>query len=191
MTDLTALQRAIQQTIRRQLTGVCTCEWYPVMRQALLAPAVLLELVEGSPAENAGTDQLSLHLRFEARVVMAHGTPDAVLATPALAVQLACLIETNTWDGAVTPARVMQVLPDGFRPELEAYCVWQVEWQQQGRFGPSVWTGGTQDTVEPTPHPVIVGLEPTDADPVESSPQNANATREKNSIVWRHGGKTR
>lgn len=157
--DLTALQRAIQQTIQRQLTGVCTCEWYPVMRQALVAPAVLLELAEMYPAANPGTDELALDLRFEARVVMAYTRPDAVLATPALALELAGLIDTNTWACPVTPARVVQATPDGFKPELDAYCVWQVDWQQQGRLGSSVWTKGP---IDPTPHTVMVGLEPTD-----------------------------
>lgn len=162
MNTLTTLQRAIQGTIQRRLNGVCTCEWYPVIRKAIVAPAVLLELVELSPSDNAGTEEFSVHLRFEARVVMDYTTPDSVLATQQRALELACLIENHTWDCPLTPARVIQAMPDAFRPELDAYCVWRVEWQQQGRFGQSVWTSALTNDSPSRPHTVMVGIEPTD-----------------------------
>nr|BDD44938.1 hypothetical protein 14 [Coxiellaceae bacterium] len=158
MHELTSLQQTIQRTLRRQLANVCTCEWYPVMRQAMVAPAVLLELTAMYPAENAGTQALALQLRFEARVVVDYGVDQAVLAAAQLALQLACVVNNNTWDCPVTPARLIQATPDAFRPELDAYSVWLVEWQQQGRFGQSVWARDASDTA---PHTVTVGIETT------------------------------
>lgn len=160
MNNLTELQRAIQATIQRELPTVCTCQWYPVIRKTVKAPAILLELVDIFPTDNAGTGELSVQLRFEARIVMDYTTPEAVLATQQLAVQLACFIESNTWGCEVLPARFLSASGDAFRPELDAYSVWVVSWEQAGRFKFTNNANNTNDNkLESSPHKVRVGIE--------------------------------
>lgn len=160
MNNLTQLQHAIQATIQRELPEISTCQWYPVIRKTIKAPAVLLELADIFPADNVGTGELSLQLRFEARIVMDYRIPESVLATQQLAVQLAALIEANTWGCEVMPAHFLQASSDAFRPELDAYSVWVVMWQQEGRFKfANNDNNAKDDKLEPSPHNVRVGID--------------------------------
>ena len=57
--------------------------------------------------------------------------------------------------GGVSPAEFLGASPDGFKPDLDAYMVWIVEWVHELHQGDSVWTpSGIQ------PHTIYVGIAP-------------------------------
>ncbi|ORC44440.1 hypothetical protein B2G74_33045 [Burkholderia sp. A27] len=67
------------------------------------------------------------------------------IPTPSIALELsemepghdpiACAVHAQTWGVPVTPARLVQIGDDPFKPELDAYLVWLVEWTHEFDLG--------------------------------------------------------
>jgi len=51
----------------------------------------------------------------------------------------------------ISPAEFISADVDGFKPELDAYLVWMVEWVHELHVGKSVWSAGIM------PHVIEIG----------------------------------
>ncbi|WP_353272751.1 hypothetical protein [Wolbachia endosymbiont (group A) of Urophora cardui] len=146
------LHNAICTTLKKEIPAIQTCEIYPSIRKELLAPAVFVELASLEPGKDPGTEQLALKARFEARIVVDSTIENAPLIVRSLAAEVARVVNKNTWEKNVSPAEFLSAEPDGFRPELDAYLVWMVDWSHQLHLGKSVWEEG-----KIKPHTINVG----------------------------------
>ncbi|WP_353286459.1 hypothetical protein [Wolbachia endosymbiont (group A) of Crataerina pallida] len=145
------LHQAICSTLKEEIPSIQTCEIYPAIRKELLAPAVFVELVSLESGKDPGTEELALKARFEARIVVDGTVEDSSVVVRTLAAEVARVVNKNTWEKNVSPAEFLSAEPDGFRPELDAYLVWLVEWTHEVHAGKSVWSTGIM------PHVIEIG----------------------------------
>jgi hypothetical protein len=124
------------------------------MRSELLAPACFVEIASFEIGTNPGTEELALVANFEARIVIDSTIPNAEFAIRELALKLANLINHNTWNSSVTPAKLKDIGPDAFKPELDAYLVWNITWTHEFHVGENVW-----EFTEILPHTIFVNGE--------------------------------
>ncbi len=69
-----------------------------------------------------------------------------------LATEVARVVNKNTWDVEnVSAGEFISAGGDDFRPELDAYLVWMVEWVHEVHVGKSIFSGGV------TPHTIEIG----------------------------------
>ncbi|WP_264686966.1 hypothetical protein [Wolbachia endosymbiont (group B) of Rhopobota naevana] len=136
------LHQAICTKLKEEIPAIQTCEIYPAIRKELVAPAVFVELASLEPGKDAGTEELALKARFEARIVVDGTVEDSSVVVRTLAAEVARVVNKNTWEKNVSPAEFLSAEPDGFRPELDAYLVWMVDWSHQLHLGKSVWEEG-------------------------------------------------
>ncbi|WP_250295035.1 hypothetical protein [Wolbachia endosymbiont of Oedothorax gibbosus] len=146
------LHNAICTTLKREISSIQTCEIYPAIRKELVAPAVFVELVSLESGKDPGTEELALRARFEARIVVDGTVEDSSLVVRSLAAEVARVVNKNTWEKNVSPAEFLSAEPDGFRPELDAYLVWMVEWVHTIHVGRSIWEKGKF-----RPHKIEIG----------------------------------
>jgi hypothetical protein len=71
--------------------------------------------------------------------------------------KLANLINRNTWNSRVTPAKLKDIGPDAFKPELDAYLVWNISWIHEFHIGENIW-----DTEAVQPHTIVINGEAND-----------------------------
>ncbi|BFD48207.1 MAG: hypothetical protein DMENIID0003_12810 [Wolbachia endosymbiont of Sergentomyia squamirostris] len=153
MTFWNSLYNAICTTLKREIPAIQTCEIYPSIRKELLAPALFVELVSLESGKDPGTEELALKARFEARIVIDSTIENAPIIVRTLAAEVARVVNKNTWNVKnISPAEFLSAEPDGFRPELDAYLVWMVDWSHQLHLGKSVWEEG-----KIKPHKIAVG----------------------------------
>ncbi|WP_264375258.1 MULTISPECIES: hypothetical protein [unclassified Wolbachia] len=145
------LHNAICTTLKREISSIQTCEIYPAIRKELVAPALFVELVSLESGKDPGTEELALKARFEARIVVDGTVEDSSLVVRSLAAEVARVVNKNTWEKNVSPAEFLSAEPDGFRPELDAYLVWMVDWSHQLHLGKSIWT---ENKIKP--HTIII-----------------------------------
>ncbi|MGL9759586.1 MAG: hypothetical protein ACR5LA_13050, partial [Wolbachia sp.] len=137
------LHNAICTTLKKEIPSIQTCEIYPSIRKELLAPALFVELVSLESGKDPGTEELALKARFEARIVIDSTIENAHIIVRTLAAEVAKVVNKNTWNVKnVSPGEFISVEVDGFRPELDAYLVWMVDWSHQLHLGKSVWEEG-------------------------------------------------
>ncbi|WP_353289011.1 hypothetical protein [Wolbachia endosymbiont (group A) of Pogonocherus hispidulus] len=134
------LHQKICTTLKEEIPAIQTCEVYPAIRKELLAPAVFVELVSLEPGKDPGTEELALRARFEARVVVDGTVEDSSIVVRELATEVARVVNKNTWDVEnVSAGEFLSAGGDDFRPELDAYLVWLVEWVHELHTGQSMW----------------------------------------------------
>ncbi len=93
--------------------------------------------------KDPGTEELALKARFEARIVVDGTVEDSSLVVRSLAAEVARVVNKNTWNVKnVSPGEFISAEIDGFRPELDAYLVWLIEWVHYLHLGESVWLEG-------------------------------------------------
>ena len=139
---LDALHDAIVARISEHFPALKTVQAYRLDRKALPTPACLIEMLEfetTSEAEDPGTEQLAVTLRFEARLIIGFKTPQAKLEIRKLAAALGVFTRFNRWGQAVGPAKVIGAYPDDFDPELDQYECWRLEWTHVAYLGDSMW----------------------------------------------------
>ncbi|OAM02915.1 hypothetical protein [Wolbachia endosymbiont of Dactylopius coccus] len=147
------LHNAICTMLKREIPAIQTCEIYPSIRKELLAPALFVELVSLESGKDPGTEELALKARFEARIVIDSTVENAPILVRTLAAEVARVVNKNTWNVKnVSPGEFISAEIDGFRPELDAYLVWMVDWSHQLHLGKSVWEEG-----KIKPHKIAVG----------------------------------
>jgi len=147
------LHQAICTKLKEEISAIQTCEIYPAIRKELVAPALFVELVSLESGKDPGTEELALKARFEARIVIDSTIENAAIIVRTLAAEVARVVNKNTWNMKnVSPGEFISAEIDGFRPELDAYLVWLVEWSHQLHLGKSIWT---ENKIKP--HTIIIG----------------------------------
>lgn len=146
------LYNAICSTLKAEIPAIQTCEIYPAIRTTIMAPAVFVELSSLESGKDPGTEELALKARFEARIVIDSTIENAPIVVRSLAAKVAKVVNKNTWEMDVSPAEFISAEIDGFRPELDAYLVWLIEWTHEVHVGKSVWE---EDKIKP--HEINVG----------------------------------
>ncbi|MCJ7454038.1 MAG: hypothetical protein MUP48_01075 [Wolbachia endosymbiont of Homalodisca vitripennis] len=147
------LHQAICTKLKEEISAIQTCEIYPSIRKELLAPAVFVELSGFEKGHDPGTEELAMKARFEARIVVDGTVENSSLVVRSLAAEVARVVNKNTWNVKnVSPGEFISAEVDGFRPELDAYLVWMVEWVHYLHLGESVWLEGKIN-----PHIINVG----------------------------------
>lgn len=144
MFDLDDLHAAYLAEIQARVPGLQDPAVYPVVRQSLNLPTVLLELADAEPGQDPGTGELAIKTRWEARCVYDPTAPRAELAVRALAMSVAHAVwRRGALGGGLRcgACRLERLGPDALRPELDSYLVWVVEWTAQIHVGQSVWDG--------------------------------------------------
>lgn len=91
------LHAAITTALKREIPEIQTCESYPVIKAALLGPAVLVELVSFEPGNYPGTGEIALRARFEARIIVDSTIPNSAFAARALVSEVTRVIHQNSW----------------------------------------------------------------------------------------------
>ncbi|WP_341823918.1 hypothetical protein [Wolbachia endosymbiont (group A) of Udea olivalis] len=136
----TNLHEAICNTLKAEIPAIQTCEVYPAIRKELIAPAVFIELSGFEKGHDPGTEELALRAKFEARIVIDSTIENAPIIVRALAAEVARMVNKNTWKvEKISPGEFISGGGDDFRPELDAYLVWMVEWVHEVHLGDSVW----------------------------------------------------
>ncbi len=119
----------------------------------MLAPAIFVELASLEPGKDSGTEELALKARFEARIVIDSTIENAPIIVRTLAAEVAKVVNKNTWNVKnVSPGEFISGGEDGFRPELDAYLVWMIEWVHTIHVGRSIWKEGKF-----MPHKIEIG----------------------------------
>ncbi|KLT22529.1 putative phage related protein [Wolbachia endosymbiont of Armadillidium vulgare str. wVulC] len=135
------LHNAICTTLKKEIPAIQTCEIYPSIRKELVAPAVFVELSGFEKGHDPGTEELALKARFEARIVVDGTVEDSSVVVRTLAAEVARVVNKNTWNVEnIFPAEFLSAEIEGFRPELDAYLVWVVDWVHEIHIGESVWS---------------------------------------------------
>ena len=137
--NLAQLHSAIVDGLRAKLDGIPTVDAYPVIRRRVQLPAVLVELSEMEPGKDPGTGETALVGRFQARAIVDPNLTAADMQVRELAARIAVAITHETWSLPIGSARLVQVGEDAFRPELDGYMVWVVEWTHEFHLGATVW----------------------------------------------------
>ncbi|WP_341823965.1 hypothetical protein [Wolbachia endosymbiont (group A) of Udea olivalis] len=151
--NLKDLHDKICTTLKREIPAIQTCEIYPSIRKELLAPALFVELVSLESGKDPGTEELALKARFEARIVIDSTIENAAIIVRSLAAEVAKVVDKNTWNVKnVSPGEFISAEVDEFRPELDAYLVWMVEWVHTIHVGRSIWKEGKF-----MPHKIEIG----------------------------------
>ncbi|KVD09389.1 hypothetical protein WI80_13875 [Burkholderia ubonensis] len=133
--NLKQLHDAIEQGLRIKLPAMKRIEAYPRLGQKIETPLIAIELSEFEPGHDDGTDDVPLIARMQARVVFDPIDEGAELAVREVAARVAMAVHMQTWDLPITPGKVVQVAEDPFRPQLDTYCVWLVEWTHEFGLG--------------------------------------------------------
>lgn len=116
-----------------------SCFIYPEARGKIVAPAVFLEVSNYSMGSDPATEELSLIVNVEARVVVDSIAKNAELICQNLACQIADIAHLNSFGCQVSPANVSGIFRDSFKPDFEPYICWLVEWSHEFHVGDSVW----------------------------------------------------
>ncbi|WCR59621.1 MAG: hypothetical protein PG978_001069 [Wolbachia endosymbiont of Ctenocephalides felis wCfeF] len=149
----TDLHQAICTRLKEEILNIQTCEVYPMIRKELLAPAVFVELSSLEKGHDPGTEELALKARFEARIVIDSTIENAAIIVRTLAAEVARVVNKNTWNVKnVSPGEFISGGGDDFRPELDAYLVWLIEWVHTIHVGRSIWEEGKF-----RPHKIEIG----------------------------------
>jgi hypothetical protein len=151
----------IVDAIKAAFPDLATVEFYREDRDALDTPACLLDMAEfeDAPEADPGTGQLAVRCRFEAELVLGFRTPQAKLSARVLAGALAQFIHKDLRRVVtrLAPPEGIHAYRSDFKPELDKYEVWTVEWREIMHLGESVWKDGDADV---TPTTVLFSYAP-------------------------------
>lgn len=137
--NLNQLHDAIVAGLRAKLAGVPTVDAYPDIERRIHLPAVLIELAEMEPGDDPGTGETALVGRFQARAIIDPNASRANMLVRELAARVAVALAHETWGLEISIARLVQIGEDAFKPELDGYLVWVVEWTHEFHLGDATW----------------------------------------------------
>lgn len=146
---LDALHAAIINRLTADLPGLGTCAAYPKIERRVTLPAVLVELDELEP-EDFGDEAFGVLARFTAFCIYDPNAANAELEVRNLAATVAVRVsqeEDFGFDEVRKDAEVLRVGEDSFRPELDAYLVWAVEFELGVVIGENTWAKDPADGV--------------------------------------------
>ncbi|WP_353271781.1 hypothetical protein [Wolbachia endosymbiont (group A) of Nomada goodeniana] len=135
------LHQKICTMLKEEIPAIQTCEVYPMIRREIVAPAVFVELSSLEQGKDRGTEEFALRARFEARIVVDSTVENASIIVRSLAAEVARVVNKNTWNVKnIAPGEFLSAGGDDFRPELDTYLVWMVEWVHEIHVWKSVWS---------------------------------------------------
>lgn len=138
---LTDLHDAIVERLSADLPTLGTCAAYPKIRQSIALPAVLIECAELTP-DDQGSATLDVTARFVAYCIYDPVAEDCENQVRDLAITVAVrVVQEATFGQIVSSARIVRIGEDDFKPELDGYRVWAVEWTHDLTLGEAVWQG--------------------------------------------------
>ena len=137
MTDLIQLQQAIL-TECEAITGIQTVASEPQRLDQITLPALLVDWVELTPAQDLGTGELMLDSHWEMRFIVSEQQAHSV--TIALLQSVLRSLYYQRWGlRGVDPLQLKQVIPDHMTPTLQGHHIWLIEWTQTIALGECVW----------------------------------------------------
>lgn len=160
--NLKLLHDAIVKGLREALPTFERIEAYPKIGAQIRTPLIAVELSEMEPGHDDGTGCISLIARMQARIIVDPYGAEHELHVREIAARLALAVHMQTWGLPIAPGRVVQVGEDPFRPQLDTYLVWLVEWTHE--FG----VGGELETI-PDGSTLVWGVDPSTGPGNESS----------------------
>lgn len=124
-----------------QLSSIRTCMGLPRRADALVLPAVILELAEIERGKDQGSGELDLIAHWQTRLIVSENDQED-LAWGAI-LEILTWLKIFDWpDLNVGQAMIKGSIADHFSPEYQGHRVWLIEWQQHLRAGEEVWNGG-------------------------------------------------
>ncbi|MCG9093990.1 hypothetical protein [Laribacter hongkongensis] len=157
LANLSELHRAIVAGLQHGLPQVPYVDAYPVVESRIRLPAILVELSEMEPGHDPGTGETALVVRMQARVVIDPNLTDADMLVRELAARVAIIVNHQCWQLPIGMSELVQIGEDAFKPELDGYLVWLVEWQHEIHLGEldemQMPDGATSIVVTVTPEP--------------------------------------
>ena len=148
MTNLSDLHQAVF-TGCQQISGIQTVATLPQRLDGMVLPALLLDCIELTPAQDFGTGELMLDSHWALRLIVSEQQcKDITLAL--LQVVLQTLYYQRWGLSQVEPVQLKQASLDHLTPTLQGHIVWLVEWTQFIVLGESVWdaTGIVPETIQ-------------------------------------------
>ncbi|KUZ33361.1 hypothetical protein WS52_18785 [Burkholderia territorii] len=134
--SLKQLHDGVEAGLRAKLPDLERIHAYPKIGKAIDTPFVAIELSELEPGHDDGTGRVPLVGRMQARVIVDPIVPGAELLVRELSARVLQAVHGATWELPVTPGRqVGSAGEDPFRPELDTYLVWLVEWEHEFDLG--------------------------------------------------------
>ena len=138
---LDSLHSAIIARLTADLTGLGTCALYPKLERRVVLPAVLVELTELEP-DDFGDEQFGCYANFTAYCIYDPNATDAEKQVRNLAATVAVRVSQEDDFGldVQSGAEILRVGEDGFKPELDGYLVWAVDFRIGLLLGENVWS---------------------------------------------------
>jgi hypothetical protein len=139
---LDAIHAAIIARLSADITGLQTCAAYPKLQRKVSIPAVLLEL-DGLEEDDFGDGTADFTARFTAYCIISPNDTDADMSVRNLAATVAVRVSQEAdfnVDAVQRSAEILRVGEDSFKPELDSYLVWAVEFQLGITLGETVWS---------------------------------------------------
>jgi hypothetical protein len=143
------------QNIRAEILSspnFASCLIHPNPRGEIIAPAVFLEIASFGAGDDPATEELALTANVEARVVVDSTIENAEIVCQSLACEIANIAHLNSFGCEISPAKLMGITRDFFKPEFDMYLCWLIEWQHQFHYGISVWLEAGA-----SPHLITIG----------------------------------
>jgi len=138
MTTLVECADALVEKLRAAMPDVpvITADAPPHTQRSLLVPAVYLEIDSIEPMQAAGDARLLADVRWQARCLADPNQPRAHLLVRALAARVAvALHDIRRPVPGHGHIRLINAADDGFRPEMDGYLVWVVEFSMELALG--------------------------------------------------------
>lgn len=130
MTTLIDFADALTSKLRAALSDVPTITFDAPLKssRSVRVPAIYLEMADFEPIEEAGDTRVLVDVRFEARCIVDPNTPRADLMLRALAGRaIVALHEIRRPVPGHGHIRLSRAGDDDFRPDMDGYLVWVVE----------------------------------------------------------------
>lgn len=154
--NLTQLVNGVAQTLATKIAGMATISAFPDIGKRIRLPALLIDIDQLEPGDDPGTGELALKASIQCYVVIDPTAGNAQALVKDLAARVAVAGMNENWGVPVAPARLVQIGDASFRPELNGYEVWLVEWSNDIRLGSEIdW----QTYADPTSYRVFDSLE--------------------------------
>lgn len=134
--NLKQLHDGIETGLRERMPDLERIHAYPKIGKSIETPFIALELAELEPGQDDGTGRVPLIARMQARVIVDPLVADADLQVRELSARVLQAVHGATWELPVTPGKqIGSAGEDPFRPELDTYLVWLVEWVHEFDLG--------------------------------------------------------
>lgn len=136
--NLAQLVNGVAQTLAEKVPGMATISAFPDIGRRIKLPAILIDIDQLEPDDDPGTGELALQATIQAFVVVDPTAGNAQALVKDLAARVAVAGMNENWHVPATPAKLIQIGDASFRPELNGYEVWLVEWTNNIRLGSEI-----------------------------------------------------